>query len=121
MNEQQSRPAVGDGDMSVHRSGAVARMLGMPVATLRVWERRYGLTQPAMSPGGQRLYSAQDLRRLALVKQLVDLGHAIGSLAALDMSQLQRVAARRRSWAPARAGRRDDAAAGRPPGPGGWR
>ncbi|MFN6995206.1 MAG: MerR family transcriptional regulator [Aquincola tertiaricarbonis] len=76
-----------------HRSGAVARMLRMPVATLRVWERRYGLTQPALSPSGQRLYSADDVRRLALLKQLVDAGHAIGSLAPLDMAQLQQVAA----------------------------
>jgi DNA-binding transcriptional MerR regulator len=68
-------------------------MLRMPVATLRVWERRYGLTQPALSPGGQRLYSADDVRRLALIRQLADLGHAIGSLAPMDMPQLQRVAA----------------------------
>jgi MerR family transcriptional regulator, light-induced transcriptional regulator len=67
-------------------------MLRMPVATLRVWERRYGLTQSEMTPGGQRLYSADDVRRLALIKQLTDLGHAIGSLARLDMLQLQRVA-----------------------------
>jgi MerR family transcriptional regulator, light-induced transcriptional regulator len=76
-----------------HRSGAVARMLRMPVATLRVWERRYALTRPALSPSGQRLYSADDVRRLALLKQLTDLGHAIGSLAMLDMPALQRVAA----------------------------
>lgn len=75
-----------------HRSGAVARMLRMPVATLRVWERRYGVTQPALTPSGQRLYSADDVRRLALLKQLTDLGHAIGSLAALDMRELQQVA-----------------------------
>jgi MerR family transcriptional regulator, light-induced transcriptional regulator len=80
-------------DQPFHRSSAVARMLRMPVATLRVWERRYGLTQPAVSPSGQRLYSADDVRRLALIKQLTDLGHAIGSLARLDMPQLQRVAA----------------------------
>ena len=67
-------------------------MLRMPVATLRVWERRYGLTQPALSPSGQRRYSADDVRRLALVKQLTELGHAIGSLAPLDLPQLQRVA-----------------------------
>jgi DNA-binding transcriptional MerR regulator len=75
-----------------HRSGAVAHMLGMPVATLRVWERRYGVTQPALSPSGQRLYSAADVQRLALLKRLTDLGHAIGSLARLDMAQLQQVA-----------------------------
>jgi DNA-binding transcriptional MerR regulator len=67
-------------------------MLRMPVATLRVWERRYALTQPVLTPSGQRLYSADDVRRLALIKQLTDLGHAIGSLASLDMPQLQRVA-----------------------------
>jgi hypothetical protein len=57
-----------------------------------VWERRYGVTQPLLSPSGQRLYSADDVRRLALLKQLTDLGHAIGSLARLDMPQLQQVA-----------------------------
>ena len=67
-------------------------MLRMPVATLRVWERRYGVTQPALTASGQRLYSADDVRRLALMKQLTDLGHAIGSLARLDMAQLQQVA-----------------------------
>ncbi len=76
-----------------YRSGAVARMLRMPVATLRVWERRYALTRPLLSPSGQRLYAAADVQRLALLKQLTDLGHAIGSVAALDMAQLQAVAA----------------------------
>jgi len=76
-----------------HRSGAVARMVRMPVATLRVWERRYHLSSPALTPSGQRPYSAADVRRIALLKQLTDLGHAIGSLAGLDMAQLQEVAA----------------------------
>lgn len=85
-------PATDAAASSFHRSGAVARMLHMPVATLRVWERRYGLTHSQRTPSGQRLYSADDVRRLALIKQLTDLGHAIGSLAPLDMLQLQRVA-----------------------------
>jgi MerR family transcriptional regulator, light-induced transcriptional regulator len=100
-NPPRSRPAPpkrpkspsGADDAPQYRSGAVARMLQMPVATLRVWERRYGLSQPALSPSGQRLYAAEDVRRLALLKQLTDLGHAIGRLAALDMAQLQQVAA----------------------------
>jgi len=87
-----SLPKTASADPSLHRSGAVSRMLRMPVATLRVWERRYALTQPQLTPSGQRLYSADDVRRLALIKQLTDLGHAIGSLAPLGMPQLQRVA-----------------------------
>jgi len=38
--------------------------------------------------GGQRLYSAFDVRRLILIKQLVDLGHAIGVVAALSPGSL---------------------------------
>ena len=89
----RSQPLTGESTSPSHRSGAVARMVGMPVATLRVWERRYGLTQAALTPSGQRQYSADDVQRLALIKQLTDRGHAIGSLAPLDLQQLQRVAA----------------------------
>lgn len=78
---------------TLRRTGAVARMLRMPVATLRVWERRYALTQGRLSPSGQRLYAEADVRRLALIRQLTELGHAIGSLAGLNMEQLQQVAA----------------------------
>ena len=78
---------------AVHRSGAVARMLGMPVATLRVWERRYALTRTPPSGGGQRRYTAEDVDRLLLLRQLTGRGHAIGSLAALDLDQLRQVAA----------------------------
>ncbi len=90
---QRPQPPAAPGPAAWHRSGAVARMLGMPVATLRVWERRYQLTQAALSPSGQRRYSADDVQRLALIKQLTEWGHAISSLAALDLSQLQQVAA----------------------------
>ena len=76
-----------------YRTGAVGRMVRMPVETLRVWERRYRVTAPATTETGHRLYSAADVRRLALLKQLTDVGHAIGTIAALDMDQLRQVAA----------------------------
>lgn len=76
-----------------YRSGAVARMLRMPVATLRVWERRYGVCAPQLTPSGQRLYSGADVQRLALIQQLVAHGHAIGTLAPLDTEALHAVAA----------------------------
>jgi DNA-binding transcriptional MerR regulator len=74
-----------------YRSGAVARMVQMPVSTLRVWERRYAVADPAVSPSGHRLYSAADVRRLAHLKQLTDTGHAIGSIAALSEDELRQV------------------------------
>lgn len=72
-----------------YRSGVAARLAGLSAETLRVWERRYDLSDTARSPSGQRLYSAEQVRRLALLKQLVDQGHAIGILARLPTEQLQ--------------------------------
>jgi DNA-binding transcriptional MerR regulator len=68
-------------------------MLRMPVATLRVWERRYAVCAPSLTPSGQRLYSAADVQRLALIQQLVAHGHAIGTLARLSTEALHEVAA----------------------------
>lgn len=75
-----------------YRSGAAARLAGLPVETLRVWERRYGLSDPRRSSHGQRLYSAEQVHRLRLLKQLVDLGHPIGQLAGHSMDRLRELA-----------------------------
>lgn len=81
------------GEASHYRSSAVAKMIRLPVATLRIWERRYRLTAPSTEPSGHRLYSAADVQRLALLKQLTDLGHSIGGIAAMDVKALREVAA----------------------------
>lgn len=72
----------------VYRAGTAARMAGLPVETLRVWERRYQISDTQRSTHGQRLYSAEQVERLALLKQLVDQGHGIGLLASLSRQQL---------------------------------
>lgn len=77
-----------DQTAGVYRSGVAARMAGVPVDTLRIWERRYAVVGPHVSEGRQRLYSAADIRRLTLIKQLVDMGHAIGTIASLDTDAL---------------------------------
>jgi MerR family transcriptional regulator, light-induced transcriptional regulator len=79
---------------AMYRSGAVARLTGIPVQTLRVWERRYKIVGPRQSATGQRQYSAEDVARLTVIKQLVDSGHAIGSIAALDLPLLQSMRAK---------------------------
>jgi len=73
------------------RSGAVARMARMPVATLRIWEQRYRAVQPFTAPSGHRLYSPADVQRVLLLRRLTEQGHAIGSIATLDSTQLQQV------------------------------
>ena len=100
------RQAHDDAATPRYRSSAVARMVRIPVATLRIWESRYRVSAAALSGAGHRLYSAADVQRLALLKQLTDVGHAIGTLAALDMAQLRDVAATHAgALAGARAGR----------------
>ncbi|MBK7583999.1 MAG: MerR family transcriptional regulator [Myxococcales bacterium] len=76
-----------------HRIGAVARITGISTHALRVWERRYGTTQPQRSGGGDRLYSDQDVQRLRLVKRLLGLGHAIGDVAKLPHDELEKLLA----------------------------
>src|SRR5450830_1632694 len=71
-----------------YRSGVAARLAGLSAATLRVWERRYQLTATQRSATGQRLYTPGQVRRLGLLKQLVDRGHPIGTLAALAPERL---------------------------------
>ena len=70
------------------RSGIAARLAGIPVETLRVWERRYGLTDVSGKEGGHRLYDQDDIDRLALLKRLVDFGQPIGTIAHLDSAAL---------------------------------
>ena len=78
-----------DSGMPRYRSSAAARMVNIPVATLRVWERRYQVVGPQQAASGHRLYSSQDVRRLVLIKQLLNKGHSIGMLARLDTARLQ--------------------------------
>lgn len=87
MNNESQKSAAIDAN-STYRSGAAARLSGVPVETLRVWERRYGVTDPTRSERGQRQYSFEDVRRLGLIKQLVDAGNSIGAVAHLDLQQL---------------------------------
>lgn len=56
------------------RIGELERRLGVSSHTLRAWERRYGLFDPARSAGGYRLYSPGDERRARAVIALRDRG-----------------------------------------------
>jgi CheY-like chemotaxis protein len=62
------------GGRAVFSIGAVARMLDLPVATIRNWEERYATVVPERSPGGQRLYSHDDVEKLRYVASEVARG-----------------------------------------------
>jgi DNA-binding transcriptional MerR regulator len=62
------------GTKPTYSIGAVARMVYVPVATLRSWEERYGVVTPARSEAGQRLYSRDQLEQLRFVRTKIDEG-----------------------------------------------
>jgi DNA-binding transcriptional MerR regulator len=58
----------------VYTIGSAARLLRVPVATIRTWEKRYGLVVPARSHGGQRLYTREQLEQLRFVVDRISEG-----------------------------------------------
>ena len=61
-------------DLPIYSIGAVERMLGIPAATVRNWEDRYGLVRPGRSGGGHRLYTRAQVEQLRFVKDQLDRG-----------------------------------------------
>lgn len=61
-------------DEPIYNIGVVSRMTGIPVATLRVWERRYKFPKASRTTGGHRLYSEDEMVRLRWVKASIDEG-----------------------------------------------
>jgi methylmalonyl-CoA mutase cobalamin-binding subunit len=59
---------------------AVERDTGLSKDTLRVWERRYGFPQPLRDAFGERLYPAEQVEHLRLIKRLMDQGQRPGAL-----------------------------------------
>lgn len=52
----------------------VSERVGVPVATLRAWQRRYGVVNPGRSTSGYRLYGARDIAVLRRMQSLVASG-----------------------------------------------
>lgn len=53
---------------------AVERDTGLGKDTLRVWERRYGFPKPSRDAKGERLYPADQVDKLRLIRCLLDRG-----------------------------------------------
>ena len=71
---------------------AVERDTGLSKDTLRVWERRYGFPRPTRDANGERVYPAEQVEKLRLLKRLMDQGHRPGKIAERSIEQLQALA-----------------------------
>src|ERR1700730_14696326 len=75
--DPQDQPAASHG---VYGISVAAELSGIPVQSLRLYER-HGLLTPSRSDGGTRRYSADDLVRLQRISALVDAGVNLAGIA----------------------------------------
>lgn len=75
----------------MHTIKFAAQYTGLSQHTIRAWERRYGALQPDRTPTNRRLYSAEDLEKLRLLRRAVEAGHSIGQIAHLSQDSLRNV------------------------------
>jgi len=68
---------------------AASQLTGISAHVLRIWERRYEVVDPNRTDSKRRQYTRADIRRLSLVKTLVDHGQAIRNVASLTDEQLE--------------------------------
>lgn len=69
------------------RIGELSRRVGESPELLRAWEKRYHLVAPERTPGGLRLYSEQDERRVRVMRHHIDAG-----LSAAEAARLAKLA-----------------------------
>ena len=82
MSEEQNKLS-STSDISI-----VSKTLGIPSANIRAWENRYGVVQSIRTEGGRRRYSKGDVKKLSILKLLIDQGHKIGDIARISNDEL---------------------------------
>lgn len=65
---------VEDTGVPIYSISAVERMVGVPAATLRNWEERYGLIRPERSGGGHRLFTRDQVEQLRFLAAQLEEG-----------------------------------------------
>jgi DNA-binding transcriptional MerR regulator len=87
------------------RSGQVAAAAGVNIETLRYYERRGLLAEPDRSPGGHRLYNAETVTTLRVIKAAQRLGFTLEEVAdLLDVGRRSHASRHRRRGRGADAG-----------------
>jgi methanogenic corrinoid protein MtbC1 len=72
--------------------GALSSATGVPVDTLRTWERRYGFPAPiTRTEGSHRRYSADTIAVVQLILRALELGHRPAAVIGRDPEELRRL------------------------------
>ena len=78
-NDRPDTPSQPTANQGVYGISVAAELSGIPVQSLRLYER-HGLLTPIRSDGGTRRYSADDLARLRRISELVSAGVNLGGI-----------------------------------------
>ena len=82
-----SNAATGTAGEKLLRIGELSRRVGVPVESLRAWERRYGLLSPSRTQGGFRLYGEDDVARVLAMRANLDRGLFAAEAARLALAE----------------------------------
>jgi len=67
----------------------VANKTGLSMHVIRIWEKRYSAVTPVRTETNRRLYSTEDILKLQLLNKAINIGHSIGNIANLNLSELK--------------------------------
>ena len=90
MRAATAKQGSGEGRLSI---GALSRATGIPIETLRTWERRYGVPEPMRKPSGHRVYALAAVPRLRRVAEAVARGHRPAEVVPISESALENLLA----------------------------
>jgi len=82
-----SEAAIGAAGTKLLRIGELSRRVGVPVESLRAWERRYGLLTPGRTQGGFRLYGEDDVARVLAMRANLERGLFAAEAARLALAE----------------------------------
>lgn len=71
--------------------GALSKATGIPIDTLRTWERRYGFPQSERTDAGHRRYRAETIGRLQLALKAMEAGHRPAAVLRADLPALRKM------------------------------
>lgn len=81
------------GSVGLLTIGALARLTGVPVETLRTWESRYGFPEAERKPSGHRVYAPAVVPRLRRMADALRRGHRAGEVVGATDAALDRLMA----------------------------
>ena len=82
--------AEGDDERGWMSIGALSRATDIPIGTLRSWERRYRFPEPMRRESGHRRYLLDDVGRLRMMKQALELGNRPSAVVGASQEVLER-------------------------------